>query len=71
MTVLKIILTAMGMLKMLAQWFRDRSIHDAGRKAERAGVEKAERKAEDAVENIRPVTRGNLVDRLRNTDAEF
>ena len=67
MTILKIILAAMGLAKSFFQWFRDQSIHDAGRKAERAEVEKAERKAQDVAENVRPVTRDNLAQRLRGS----
>ena len=66
MTVLKIVLYLLGMIDRGMKWFRDQSIHDAGRKAERAEVEKAERKAQDVVENVKPVTRDNLAERLRD-----
>lgn len=66
-TILNIVLTALGLFKALVQWFRDRSIHDAGRKAERLAVLEAERKADEAVKNVKPVTRDNLVDRLRGS----
>lgn len=70
MTILKLLLSALGLIKMAVQWFRDRSIHDAGRKAERADVQEAERKKDEAVKNVKPVTRDNLVERLRG-DGEF
>ena len=63
--------TLLGLLKMAARWFRDRSIHDTGRQAERLAVLEAERKAQDAVENVRPVTRDNLAQRLRDAGKEF
>lgn len=65
MTALKIILTALGIVKGLLQWFRDKSIADVAAKAERARVIEAEREFQDVDENIKPVTPDNVVDRLR------
>ena len=69
MAALKAILTALGILKSLLQWWRERSIHDAGMKAERARVQEAERKANAESENIKPVTPDSVIDRLRNGGA--
>ena len=66
MTILKLLLSALGLFKILAQWFRDLSIHDAGRKAERLAIIEAERKADEAIKNVKPVTRDDLVKRLRD-----
>lgn len=66
MTILKLLLSALGLFKILAQWFRDRSIHDSGRKAERLAVLEAERKADEAIKSVKPVTRDDLVKRLRD-----
>ena len=71
MTILKIILTAMGLFKGLLQMWRDKTLQDVAVQAERARVIESERKAENAVENVRPVTRDNLAQRLRDADAEF
>lgn len=71
MTILKLLLSALGLFKILVQWFRDRSIHDAGRKAERLAALEAERKADEAIKSVKPVTRDNLVQRLRDAGQEF
>ncbi|MEQ1888049.1 MAG: hypothetical protein ABL951_02580 [Alphaproteobacteria bacterium] len=66
MTVMKIILTALGIIKVMTQWFRDRSIHDVGRKTERAAVLEAERKANEASESVKPLGRSSVIDKLRD-----
>ena len=66
MTVLKIALFLLRLFDRGMRWFRDRSIHDAGRKAERLGVQEAERKADESIKSVKPVTRDNLVERLRD-----
>lgn len=65
MTILKLVLSALSLFKMAAQWFRDRSIHDAGRKAERSQVKESERNAQDKMDKVKPVAPDDVVSRLR------
>ena len=61
-TILKITMTALGLLKSLVQWWREKSIHDAAVNAERARLAEAERKAKDEMDKVDSV---NPVDELR------
>lgn len=63
---LNAILTALGFFKVLVQWFRERSIHDAGVNAERLRLQDAEIKAQNSAQNVEPVSRDAVVDRLRS-----
>lgn len=60
---------ALGLLKSLVQWWRERSIHDAAVKAERARLAEAEKKAHAEMETIKRDSRDDVVRRLR--DHEF
>lgn len=51
----------------LLQWFRERSIHDAGAKAERLRLLESERKARDAAANVKPADPVDVISRLRGT----
>ena len=62
MPILKIIMTGLGLLKTLLDWWRSKSIHDAAIKAERARLAEAERKAKDEMEKVDSV---DPVDELR------
>lgn len=64
-TILKITMTGLGLLKTLVQWWRERSIHDAAVKAERARLAEAERKANERMEEVKPDSRDDAVRRLR------
>lgn len=66
MPALKIIVLALGLLKSLVQWFRDRSIHDAAVKAERARLKEAERKAHEDAEGVKRDSVADLIKRMRN-----
>lgn len=69
MQILKIIMTGLGLLKALVQWWREKSIHDAAVTAERARVKEAEIKANEKMETVKPDSRDDVVRRLR--DHEF
>lgn len=71
MNALKIILTALGIFKALVNWFRDKSIHDAGRNAERLEMREAEAKANAESEKVVPVNPHDIVNRLRDAGEEF
>lgn len=62
MPILKIIMTGLGLLKTLLDWWRSKSIHDAAIKAERARLAEAERKAKDEMDKVDSV---DPVDELR------
>ena len=66
MAALKIILTALGIFKSLLDWWRDRSLHDAGRNAERLKMLEVEAKANAESEKIKPLDRDSVVERLRH-----
>ena len=55
-----------GVIDSILGWFRERSIHDAGVRDERLRVADAERKAKNAIENIKPIDRDDLVERLKS-----
>ena len=61
-TILKITMTALGLFKALVQWWREKSIHDAAIKAERARLAEAERKANEKMDDVPAV---DPVDELR------
>lgn len=63
----KFLAMALGFFKALLQWFRERSIHDAGVNAERLRVMEAERKANEKAENVKPVGPDDVIERLRGT----
>ena len=65
MTWLSIINGVTRLFNGLLDWWREKSIHDAGVNAERLRVMEAERKAHDVAENIKPVTADDVVSRLR------
>ena len=62
MQILKIIMTGLGLLKALVQWWREKSIHDAAIKAERARLAEAEIKANEKMDDVPAV---DPVDELR------
>lgn len=66
MTLFKMVLTALGIVKAIVQWFRDKSQHDAGVKAERLRVMEAERRADERVASVKPVRDDDVVSRLRD-----
>ena len=68
-TILKITMTALGLFKSLVQWWREKSIHDAAIKAERARLAEAEIKANEKMEEVKRDSRDDVVRRLR--DYEF
>lgn len=61
--ILKAVLTALGLFKSLVDWFRERSIHDAGVNAERLRVMEAEREANE--KPVKPVSPADVIDLLR------
>lgn len=65
MQILKIIMTGLGLLKALVQWWREKSIHDAAIKAERARLAEAEVKANERMQAITPETPESIIDELR------
>ena len=65
-TILKITMTALGLFKSLVQWWREKSIHDAAIKAERARLAEAEIKANEKMDDVKPDSRDDLVKRLRD-----
>lgn len=62
MTPFNIILTALGIVKSLLQWWREKSIADVAVMAERARLAEAERAANDKMDEIHSV---DAVDELR------
>lgn len=65
MALFKLIATALGIFKAVFQWFRDRSIHDAGAKAERLRVIEAGNKADEKMRKVDPIKPVDITDKLR------
>ena len=66
MTWLSIINGVTRLFNGLLDWWREKSVHDAGVNAERLRVMEAERKAQDVAENIKPISPHEVIDKLRN-----
>jgi len=65
MPVFNVALIILGLIKRLGAWFRDRSIFNSGRNAERAKIVEAEGKARDAMDKVEPDTPAAFINRLR------
>ena len=65
MTWLSIINGVTRLFNGLLDWWRDRSLHDAGRNAERLRIAEAERMADEKIRNVDRVKPDDVVDILR------
>ena len=65
MTWLALINGLTGLFNGLLDWWRDRSLHDAGRNAERLRIAEAERMADEKIRNVDRVKPADITDRLR------